>query len=97
MQFSVLGSGSRGNCVYIEEGQTAILIDNGFSGKELEQRLRAIGRTLDNIAAICVTHEHNDHVNGVGVVSRRCKTPVYANTATLAAAEKKDRHPAPIR
>lgn len=89
MQFSVLGSGSKGNSVYIEEGKTAILIDNGFSGKELEQRLRIIGRSLDDLTAICVTHEHNDHIVGVGVVSRRCKAPVYANGGTLAGAEKK--------
>lgn len=89
MRFSVLGSGSKGNSVYIEEGRTAILIDNGFSGKELEQRLSTIGRSLDNLTAICVTHEHNDHINGVGVVSRRCKVPVYANGGTFAGAEKK--------
>lgn len=89
MQFSVLGSGSRGNCVYIEEGKTGILVDNGFSGKEIEARLRAIGRTLDNIRAICTTHEHNDHVSGIGVISRRCKVPVYANSGTIARAEKK--------
>lgn len=89
MRFSVLGSGSKGNSVYIEEGSTAILIDNGFSGKELEQRLSSIGRSLDNLTAICVTHEHNDHIRGVGVVSRRCKVPVYANGGTFASAEKK--------
>jgi phosphoribosyl 1,2-cyclic phosphodiesterase len=89
MQFSVLGSGSRGNCVYIEEGKTGILIDNGFSGKVIEARLQAIGRTLDNISAICTTHEHNDHVSGIGVISRRCRVPVYANSGTLAGAEKK--------
>ena len=89
MQFSVLGSGSRGNSVYIEEGKTGILIDNGFSGKEIEARLRAIGRSLEHISAICTTHEHNDHVSGVGVVSRRCRVPVYANAGTIAGAEKK--------
>lgn len=89
MRFAVIGSGSKGNCVYIEEGRTAILIDNGFSGKELECRLRAIDRSLDNITAICVTHEHNDHISGVGVVSRRSKIPVYANGATFAGAENK--------
>jgi phosphoribosyl 1,2-cyclic phosphodiesterase len=89
MQFSVLGSGSRGNSVYIEEGKTGILIDNGFSGKELAARLRAIGRTLEHISAICITHEHNDHVLGAGVISRRCRASVYANAGTVAGAEKK--------
>ncbi|WP_136805529.1 MBL fold metallo-hydrolase [Desulfosediminicola flagellatus] len=89
MQFSVLGSGSRGNCVYIEEGKNGILIDNGFSGKEVEKRLSAIGRSLDNLTAICVTHEHNDHIAGVGVLSRRCKIPVYSNYGTFKGAENK--------
>lgn len=89
MQFSVLGSGSRGNCVYIEENNKGILIDNGFSGKEVEKRLAAIGRSLDNLLAICVTHEHNDHIAGVGVLSRRCKLPVYANYGTFKGAENK--------
>ncbi len=89
MRFSVIGSGSKGNCVYIESGNTGILIDNGFSGKEVESRLRSIGRSLDNIAAICVTHEHTDHVAGVGVLSRRCKVPVFANIGTIHGAEKK--------
>lgn len=89
MQFSVLGSGSRGNCVYIEEGKTGILIDNGFSGKEIERRLLTICRSLENISAICITHEHNDHIAGVGVLSRRCKVPVYANYGTIKGAEKK--------
>lgn len=89
MKFSVLGSGSRGNSVYIESGDTGILIDNGFSGKELEKRLRSIGRSLENITAICVTHEHTDHVSGVGVVSRRCKVPVHANPGTYEGAEEK--------
>lgn len=89
MKFSVLGSGSRGNAVYIESGTTGILIDNGFSGKELAKRLRSIDRSLDNIRAICVTHEHNDHVAGVGVVSRRCKVPVHANAGTFEGAEKR--------
>lgn len=89
MHFSVLGSGSKGNSVYIEAANTGILIDNGFSGKEVESRLRLIDRSLDNISAICVTHEHNDHVAGVGVLSRRCKVPIYANLGTMKGAEKR--------
>ena len=83
MFFSVLGSGSRGNSVYIEAGRTAILIDNGFSGKELIARLQAIGKDVEGLDAIFVTHEHNDHIGGVGVLSRRCRIPVYANEGTF--------------
>ncbi len=89
MNFSVLGSGSRGNSVYIESAKTGILIDNGFSGKELEKRLGVIGRSLSNIKCICLTHEHNDHVGGAGVISRRGSIPVLANAATFRAAEKR--------
>ncbi len=64
MQFSVLGSGSRGNSVYIESGKTGILIDAGFSGKELAKRLNLINRDLSDIKTICITHEHNDHIRG---------------------------------
>lgn len=89
MKFSVLGSGSKGNCVYIEDGKTSILIDAGFSGKEIKRRLQCIGRSVDNLDAICVTHEHNDHINGVGVISRQCRIPVHANQGTFSASEKK--------
>lgn len=89
MFFSVLGSGSRGNSVYVESGNTAILIDAGFSGKEIEKRLVSIDRELSNVSAICVTHEHNDHIQGVGVLARRCKIPVYANPATFKSGEKR--------
>lgn len=88
MIFSVLGSGSRGNCVYIESGHTAILIDGGFSGKEIFRRLQQIGKDVSQLDAICVTHEHNDHICGVGVLSRRSNLTVHANPGTFAGGEK---------
>jgi phosphoribosyl 1,2-cyclic phosphodiesterase len=87
MQFSVLGSGSRGNSVFIESGQTSILIDNGFSGKEVMTRLQSIGKDINALDAIIVTHEHNDHINGVGILSRRYKLPVFANDGTFRGGE----------
>lgn len=89
MKFCVLGSGSKGNCTLIEAGKTTLLIDAGFSGKEIKRRLALIDRTPEMISAILVTHEHNDHIGGVGVLSRRYKLPVYANPATHRAAEKR--------
>jgi phosphoribosyl 1,2-cyclic phosphodiesterase len=88
MKFCVLGSGSKGNATYVSSGGTGILIDAGMSGIELQKRLSAIGVELAAIDAILVTHEHNDHVQGVGVLSRRAKIPVYANAATFSAASK---------
>lgn len=89
MRFSVLGSGSRGNAIFIESGRTAILIDAGFSGKEIQNRLRSIGRDLSAVRALCLTHEHNDHICGAGVIARRCGIPTYANPGTYANGEKK--------
>lgn len=89
MKLCVLGGGSRGNCTYVESGDTGILIDNGFSGKEITARMAIIGRHPEQLSGIIVTHEHNDHINGVGVLSRRYNLPVYANPATHRAAAGK--------
>ena len=89
MRFSVLGSGSRGNAVYIEAGNSSVLIDAGFSGKELQKRMETIGRDLADVNAICITHEHGDHINGAGVVSRRYEIPIIINGGTLEAASSK--------
>ena len=89
MRFSVLGSGSRGNCVYIESGTTSILIDGGFSGREIAARLNALGLDADSLDAVFVTHEHHDHICGVGVMSRRCGIPVFANPGTFSGGEKR--------
>ena len=88
MKFCVLGSGSKGNSTYVSSGGTSILIDAGMSGIELQKRLSSIDVELSAIDAILVTHEHNDHVQGVGVLSRRANIPVYANAATFSAASK---------
>ncbi len=88
MKFCVLGSGSKGNCTYISSGKTSILIDAGFSGIEVQRRLAAVGIDFDSLSAILVTHEHNDHIQGVPVLSRKGKMSVYANRATHSAAGK---------
>ena len=89
MRFAVLGSGSKGNCTLVESGSTRVLIDNGFSGKEILGRLDARGLAAETLSAIVVTHEHDDHVRGVGVLARRLNLPVYANAGTLRAAEQR--------
>lgn len=88
MRFCVLGSGSKGNCTYVEAGGTALLIDAGFSGIEVERRLATIGVTMAAIAGILVTHEHGDHISGVAILSRRHRLPVFVNTGTRQAAGK---------
>ena len=89
MRFSVLGSGSRGNAVYVESKGSAALIDAGFSGKELQRRMQSIDRDLSDVKALCITHEHNDHICGAGIISRRFEIPVIINDATLDAASGK--------
>ncbi len=88
MKFSVLGSGSKGNSVFVESGSTAILVDGGFSGREIAERLSRIDRDISCLKGVFVTHEHHDHISGVGVVSRRCRVPVFANEGTYRGAGK---------
>jgi len=80
-----LASGSKGNATYISDGDTSILVDAGLSGRELERRLASRGLNPAQLSAIVVTHEHVDHIRGVGVLSRRYKLPVYINRKTEAA------------
>ena len=83
MRFASLGSGSRGNATLIEAGATRLLLDCGFAGRELERRLARLGVTADSLDAILVTHEHQDHIRGVGVLARRYRIPVYLTHGTL--------------
>lgn len=89
MKVCVLGSGSKGNCTLVQSKKTTILIDAGFSGVEINRRLEPSGFSPDEISGLLITHEHNDHISGAGVMSRRVKVPVYANPATHRAAEKR--------
>ena len=81
----ILASGSKGNATYISDGQTSILVDAGLSGIELERRLAVRGLAPEGLDAIIVSHEHSDHIKGVGVLSRRYHLPVYINQKTAQA------------
>lgn len=89
MKMAVLGSGSEGNAVLIAEGRTAILVDAGFSGSCIQDRIRGTGYALNDIRAIVITHEHTDHVRGAGVIARRLRIPVYATEGTFRAGRAK--------
>lgn len=82
LRFSTIASSSKGNCIYVGSEHTNILIDAGLSGKRIEEGLKSLELTGNDIDAIFVTHEHNDHVAGVGVLSRRYNIPVYATEGT---------------
>ncbi|TCP23433.1 phosphoribosyl 1,2-cyclic phosphodiesterase [Scopulibacillus darangshiensis] len=82
LQYSVLASGSTGNAIYIETNEKRILVDCGLSGKKMMGLLEHIDRRADHLDAILVTHEHSDHIKGLGAFARRHKLPIYANAKT---------------
>lgn len=87
MHFSVLASGSTGNAFYVETENQRILVDAGLSGKGMEGLFQQIGRNLSDLTAVLVTHEHSDHIKGLGVIARKHKLPIYANEKTWRAME----------
>jgi len=82
VRVATLGSGSRGNSVYVECGRTRLLVDAGFSGAEIARRLEALDVPPASIAAVIVTHEHRDHTAGIGIAARRWDWPIYLTPAT---------------
>lgn len=82
VQFTILGSGSGGNCAYLESGDTRLLIDAGFSARQIRERLAAIGRGPETLTGVLITHEHGDHIQGLGVLCEKLGIPVYANRLT---------------
>ncbi|MFW5749622.1 MAG: MBL fold metallo-hydrolase [Halanaerobium sp.] len=87
IETAVLSSGSKGNSTYIRAGKYSVLIDAGLSGKALEERMAALDLDPESLDALLITHEHKDHIKGVGILSRRYNLPIYANDGTWAGAE----------
>ncbi|HEV8540850.1 MAG TPA: MBL fold metallo-hydrolase [Verrucomicrobiae bacterium] len=87
VQFTILGSGSNGNCAYLEYGNTRVLIDAGFSAKQIRERLAQIGRAPESLSGILLTHEHTDHTNGLGTLCSKLAIPIYCNRLTKEAVE----------
>ena len=84
MKFASLGSGSRGNSTLVQQADTLLMIDNGFSIKETDKRMAKLGVSGEQVSAILVTHEHGDHVGGVARYARRYGIPVWASHGTAA-------------
>src|SRR5271157_95824 len=82
VRFTVLASGSRGNSSVVAGGRTRILVDAGLSCRELFRRMRQAGEDPAMLDAIIVTHEHQDHINGLAVTARKLGIPVYFTEAT---------------
>ena len=88
MRVTVLGSGSKGNAILVEAGEARVLVDAGFSGKDLARRMRAVDVDPDSVTAIVITHDHGDHTRGMGVFARRHGTPLHLTPRTRAACKK---------
>jgi len=82
VRLTILGSGSAGNCAYFETDEVRLLIDAGFSLRQIRQRLALIGRAPENLTGILITHEHSDHVQGLAALGEKLRIPVYCNRPT---------------
>jgi phosphoribosyl 1,2-cyclic phosphodiesterase len=82
VQFTILGSGSGGNCAYLETGETRILVDAGFSARQIRQRLAGLQRSPETLHGILITHEHSDHIQGLAVLCAKLQIPIYCNRGT---------------
>ncbi len=82
LRVTILGSGSGGNCALVEGGGTRLLVDAGFSGRQIRERLASADRRLEDIDGIILTHEHSDHVAGLPVLCERHGIALYCNRGT---------------
>ncbi len=82
MEISIIASGSNGNCCLVEEKGTSIFVDVGKSGREIQARMDSLGKCIEDVKAILITHRHSDHARGAGVLSRRFNIPVYMTKQT---------------
>ena len=88
MRIAVLGSGSSGNATLVRAGSTHVLLDAGFSARDLERRMESLGVSPDQVQAIVVSHDHGDHTRGAGVFARRHGTPLFMTERTRDACAK---------
>lgn len=85
MRLCSIASGSSGNCVYVGSDTTHLLLDVGISGKRTEAGLKELGLKMSDIDGIFITHEHADHINGLGVIARKYGVPIYGTRGTIEA------------
>jgi phosphoribosyl 1,2-cyclic phosphodiesterase len=82
MHFSVLGSGSAGNCSLVSSGDHHLLVDAGLSATQIRQRLAGLGLEPEQISGVLITHEHQDHCRGLEVLLKKCPVPVFTSALT---------------
>jgi phosphoribosyl 1,2-cyclic phosphodiesterase len=97
VQLTILGSGSAGNCAFLETDETRLLIDAGLSGRQIRQRLAAIGRSPESLHGILITHEHADHIQGLCGLCAKLDIPVFCNRLTREAIDTQLRAACPTR
>lgn len=85
MRLCSIASGSSGNCIYVGTDTTHLLVDAGISGKRTECGLRELNLSLRDIDGVLITHEHSDHISGLGVISRKYGIPIYGSAGTIEA------------
>jgi len=85
MEIVALASGSKGNSLFVKSGKTSVLLDVGLSAREIERRMALVGASPEDLSGIVVSHEHNDHIKGVGPLARRFNLPVYITEQTYRA------------
>lgn len=83
MRLKSIASGSSGNAIYVGSDTTHLLVDVGISGKRIESGLNELELTGRDIDGILITHEHSDHIGGLGVISRKYEIPIYATEGTI--------------
>ena len=96
-RITILGSGSSGNCAFFETNETRLLVDAGFSGRQIRARLATIGRAPEGLHGILITHEHSDHIQGLAALAARLEIPVYCNRDTKEAIAKEQTRPLRFR
>jgi phosphoribosyl 1,2-cyclic phosphodiesterase len=90
MRVISLQSGSNGNCIYVEAGETKLLFDAGISGKQVKERLAFNGRSVAEVEAVLISHDHADHCRSMGILHRKFHLPIYATAKTFHAADRYD-------
>jgi phosphoribosyl 1,2-cyclic phosphodiesterase len=88
VHLTILGSGSSGNCAYLETDQARLLIDAGLSARQIRQRMATLARAPETLDGILITHEHSDHITGLAGLAARLNLPIYCNRLTKEAIEE---------
>lgn len=88
MRLCSIASGSSGNCIYVGSENTHVLVDIGISGKKMEAGLKELDLTGKDLDAILITHEHSDHIQGLGVIARKYGIPIYTTGGTVDAIQR---------